>query len=57
MAHKSTAFPLLRAFLNFVEKEFSAAIKVIRSDNDLELEERLDLDFYKNKGSYIKPLV
>ena len=50
MAHKSNAFPLIRACVQFMEKQFNAAIKITRSDNGLEFKERSDIDFYKNKG-------
>ena len=50
MAHKSNAFPLLRAFLISVETQFDATVKVIRSDNGLEFKDKTALDFYKEKG-------
>jgi len=50
LAHKSNAFPLLKAFVTFVEKQFSASVKVIRSDNGMEFKDNTTLLFYKEKG-------
>ena len=50
MAHKSNAFPLLKAFIIFVEKQFATAVKVVRTDNGLEFKEASALEFYKSKG-------
>ena len=50
MAHKSNAFPLLKAFLVFVETQFGTSVKIIRSDNGLEFKNKSALDFYKEKG-------
>jgi len=50
MAHKSNAFPLLKAFIISVEKQFGATIKIIRSDNGLEFKDKITVVFYKEKG-------
>jgi len=50
LAHKSNAFPLLKAFVIFVEKQFGTTVKVIRSDNGLEFKDNLALEFYKDRG-------
>ena len=47
MAHKSNAFPLLRASVTFIEKQFGTAVNIIRSDMDLEFKEWLELRLYK----------
>jgi len=50
LAHKSNAFPLLKAFVVFVEKKFGATVKIIRFDNGLEFKNNLTLTFYRDKG-------
>ena len=50
LAHKSNAFPLLKAFVTFVENQFSASVKVIRSDNAMEFKDSSALVFYNVKG-------
>ena len=50
LAHKSNAFPLLKAFVIFVEKQLGALVKVIRTDNGLEFKEASALTFYKSRG-------
>jgi len=50
MAHKRNAFPLLKTFVIFVAYKFGSTIKVIRSENGLEFEDKFALDFYKDKG-------
>ena len=50
MAHKSNAFPLLKAFSICVKKQFAAAMKVVRTDNGLEFKEASALKSYKSKG-------
>jgi len=50
LAHKSNAFPLLKAFVVFVENQFGVTVKVIRSDNGLEFKEQAALTFYRDKG-------
>jgi len=47
MAHKSNAFPLLKAFVIFVQTQFDAHVKVIRTDNGMEFKETSAMDFYK----------
>jgi len=49
IAHKSNTFPLLKAFIAFVEKQFGATVKVIRSDNGREFKEISKLEFYGQK--------
>jgi len=39
-----------KAFVIFVESQFGIAIKMIRSDNGLELKDRTALAFYKDRG-------
>jgi len=50
MAHKSNAFPLLKAFVSFVKKQFTAHVKIIMTDNRMEFKEASALEFYKCKG-------
>ena len=50
IAHKSNAFPLLKAFVIFAENQFGVTVKVMRSDNGLEFKEKTALDFYREKG-------
>jgi len=50
MAHKSNAFPLLKAFVISVENQFGVIVKVIVSDNGSEFKEQSALTFYKDKG-------
>lgn len=50
LAHKSNAFPLLKAFVVFVERQFEATVKIIRSDNGLEFKDNSALAFYRDKG-------
>jgi len=50
MAHKSNAFPLLKAFIIFVENQFGLTVKIIRSDNGMEFKDNTALTFYKDKG-------
>ena len=35
MAHKSNTFPLVKAFVIFIEQQFDTHVKIIRSDNDV----------------------
>jgi len=39
MAHKTNVFPLLWTFVSFVEKQFEAIVKFIRTNNGLEFKE------------------
>ena len=50
MAHKSNAFPLLKAFIIFVHNQFGIAVKMVRSDNGLEFKDKIALTFYKDRG-------
>ena len=50
LAHKSNAFPILKAFVILVEEQYRAIVKTIRSKNGLEFEENLASEFYRNKG-------
>jgi len=50
MAHKSNAFPLLKAFIIFVENQFGTTIKIVKSDNGLEFKDKTALAFYKDIG-------
>jgi len=50
MAHKSNAFPLLKAFVPFVKQQVTAHVKIIRTDNAMEFKEASALEFYKCKG-------
>jgi len=50
LAHKSNAFLLLKAFVTFVEKQFCASVKIIRSGNGMEFKDTSALSFYKKKG-------
>ena len=50
MAHKSNAFPLLKTFVIFIANQFGSSVKIIRTDNGLELKEKSALDFYKDRG-------
>jgi len=47
MSHKSNAMHLLKAFIVFVENQFHKKVKLTRSDNDLEFD---DKPFYSEKG-------
>jgi len=49
LAHKSNAFPPLKAFSTFVEKQFGTTIKIIRTDNGLEFKDNSALEFYKDR--------
>ena len=49
MATKSVAFPLLNAFVT-VEKQYEATVKIIRTDNGLEIKDSSALEFYKTQG-------
>jgi len=50
LAHKSNAFPLLKAFVNFVTTQFGTSVQVIGTDNGMEFKEGLALAFYRDKG-------
>jgi len=50
MAHKSNAFPLLKAFVSFLEQQFDTHVKVIRSDNGMEFKDTSALEFCRTKG-------
>jgi len=50
MAHKSNAFPLLKAFIIFVHNQFGIAVKMVRSDNGLEFKDKIALTFCKDRG-------
>ena len=49
LAHKSNAFPLLKAFVSFVETQFGAIVQVIRSDNGMEFKDDSALTFLQRK--------
>ena len=48
--HKSNVFPLLKAFITFVEQQFDTHVKVIRSDNGMEFKDTSALEFCRTKG-------
>jgi len=50
LSHKSNAFPILQVFILQMEKQFDAAVKIIRSDNGLEFQDTSALQFYKEQG-------
>ena len=50
LSHKSNAFPILQAFVLQMKTQFSAVVKIIRSDNGLEFQDTAALQFYKDKG-------
>ena len=50
MAHKSNAFPLLKAFVLFVKQQFGTHVKIIRSDNAMEFKATSAVEFYTAKG-------
>ena len=50
MATKSAAFPLLKTFITYVEKQYEATVKIIRTDNGLEFKDSSALEFYKTQG-------
>lgn len=50
LTHKSNAFPILKAFVTFVEKQFAITVKVIRSDNALEFPGTHATQFCQSKG-------
>lgn len=50
MSHKSNAFPILKSFISYIETQFSAHVKIIRSDNGLEFADIHALSFYDLKG-------
>ncbi|XP_019244321.1 PREDICTED: uncharacterized protein LOC109224189 [Nicotiana attenuata] len=48
---KSNAFPMLKCFLSMVERQFNVKVKMIRSDNALELGKgSLEADFLASEG-------
>ena len=50
LAHKGNAFPLLKAFILFVENQHDASVKILIIDNGMEFKEASALAFYKSKG-------
>ena len=48
--NKKFAFPLVKTFVAYVEKEYGAIVKVIRIDNGLEFKDSSALESYKIKG-------
>ena len=50
MATKSVAFPLLKTFVTYVEKQYEATVKIIRIDTGLEFKDSSTLEFYKTQG-------
>jgi len=50
MATKSAAFPLLKTFVTYVERQYEATVKIIRTDNGLEFKDPSALAFYKTQG-------
>ena len=50
MATKSAAFPLLKTFVTYVERQYEATVKIIRTDNGLEFKDSSALEFYKTQG-------
>ena len=50
MSSKSNAFPLLQSFIIFIEKQFHASVKIIRSDTGSEFQDKTSIQFYTSKG-------
>ncbi|XP_070021748.1 uncharacterized protein [Nicotiana sylvestris] len=51
LSAKSNAFPMLKSFLSMVERQFNFKVKMIRSDNALELGKgTLEADFLASEG-------
>ena len=50
MSTKSNAFPLLQSFIALVETQFGTFVKCIRSDNGMEFQDTIALQYYANKG-------
>ncbi|XP_070025910.1 uncharacterized protein [Nicotiana sylvestris] len=51
LSAKSNAFPMLKSFLYLVERQFNVKVKMIRSDNALELGKgTLEADFLASEG-------
>ena len=54
LSHKSNATALLQAFIIFVEKQYDANVKTVRSDNGLEFHSGHIQQFYREKGIEIQ---
>ena len=54
LSHKSNATSLLQAFIVFVEKQFAAKVKVVRSDNGMEFHSGPIQAFYTDRGISIQ---
>jgi len=52
--NKNNATSLLEAFIVFVEKQFNAKVKVVRSDNGMEFHSGPIQEFYSTKGIAIE---
>jgi len=51
LSTKSSVFPTLKSFLSLIERQFSAKVKIIRSDNAYELGAGIHLsEFFSSKG-------
>jgi len=50
MSTKSNAFPLLQNFVAYVENQFHVSVQYIRSDNGMEFQDNVALQFYATKG-------
>ena len=50
MSTKSNAFPLLQQFIAYVKTQFEVSVKIIRTDNGMEFQDHLALQFYAQKG-------
>jgi len=54
LSHKSNATSLLQAFIVFVEKQFDAKVKIVRSDNGMEFHSGSIQAFYTTRGIAIQ---
>lgn len=49
-AHKSNALSLSVSFIAYIEVQFKASVKIIRSDNGMEFDDTTTRSFYSTKG-------
>ena len=50
LSHKSNATSMLQAFTFFIEKQFEANVKIVRSDNGMEFRSGPIKQFYSDEG-------